>query len=94
MPKYPVVNYIGNKEKIADCICDLLPSDSNSLFDAFSGGCSISYEAKIRGFQVYSNDVLEINFHIANALIKNKRISSEILKYLTFNTNWPSQIVD
>lgn len=75
MPKYPVVNYIGNKEKIADWICDLLPSDSNSLFDAFSGGCSISYEAKLRGFQVYSNDVLEINFHIANALIKNNDIT-------------------
>jgi len=74
MFKYPKVNYIGNKEKIAKWICDQFPSDATTLFDAFSGGCSLAYEAKCRGLEVYSNDILTINYHIANALIKNNGI--------------------
>ena len=73
MFKYPKVNYIGNKEKIAKWVCDQFPVDAQSIFDAFSGGCSLSYEAKTRGLEVYSNDILEVNFHIANALIKNNQ---------------------
>lgn len=71
MFKLPKVNYIGNKEKIAKWICDQFPSDANTLFDAFSGGCSLSYEAKCRGLEIYTNDVLKVNYHIANAIIKN-----------------------
>ncbi|TXD85269.1 DNA adenine methylase [Subsaximicrobium wynnwilliamsii] len=71
MSNYPKVNYIGNKEKIASWICDQFPKDAKTLFDAFSGGCSLSYEAKSRGLEVCTNDVLKVNYHIANALIKN-----------------------
>ncbi|MDD2386460.1 MAG: DNA adenine methylase [Bacteroidales bacterium] len=71
MFKYPKVNYIGNKEKIAKWICDQFPIDAKTLFDAFSGGCSLSYEAKFRGLEIYTNDILKINYHIANALIQN-----------------------
>ncbi len=71
MFKYPKVNYIGNKEKIAKWICDQFPQDAETLFDAFSGGCSLSYEAKLRGFEVYTNDILKVNFHIAKAIIEN-----------------------
>ena len=52
MFKYPKVNYIGNKEKIAQWICDQFPKDAETLFDAFSGGCSLSYEAKRRGLEI------------------------------------------
>jgi adenine-specific DNA-methyltransferase len=71
MFKYPKVNYIGNKEKIASWICDQFPSDAHTLLDAFSGGCSLSYEAKYRGLEVYTNDILKINYHIAHAIIQN-----------------------
>ncbi|MDF0716298.1 DNA adenine methylase [Muricauda sp. 334s03] len=74
MFKYPKVNYIGNKEKIAKWICDQFPNDAHTLFDAFSGGCSLSYEAKCRGLEVYTNDILKINYHIANALITNNDV--------------------
>ena len=74
MFKYPKVNYIGNKEKIAKWICDQFPADAETLFDAFSGGCSLSYEAKCRGLEIYTNDILKINYHIANALVKNNDI--------------------
>ncbi|MDE5857714.1 MAG: DNA adenine methylase [Muribaculaceae bacterium] len=69
--KYPTINYIGNKEKIVDWIASLIPHDANSFFDAFSGGCSVSYKAKTLGLQVFSNDILNINFQIAKAFIEN-----------------------
>ena len=60
MNKYPKVNFIGNKVKLNKWICDQFPNDSKSIFDAFSGGCSVSYESKIRGYKVYSNDVMRL----------------------------------
>jgi len=69
--KYPKVNYIGNKEKLAKWICDYFPDDANSIFDAFSGGSSIGYEAKKRGYKVISNDILKINYYLAQSLIEN-----------------------
>ena len=71
--KYPKVNYIGNKEKLAHWICDCFPKDATSVFDAFSGGSSIGYEAKKRGFRVISNDILKINYHLAHSLIQNSQ---------------------
>lgn len=69
--RYPTVNYIGNKEKIADWICSLLPEGAESILDVFAGGSSIGYIAKIKGLKVFSNDILSINYHIAKALIEN-----------------------
>lgn len=76
--KFPTINFIGNKEKIASWICDNFPKDAKSVFDAFSGGCSVSYEAKIRGYSVISNDVLKINSTISKYLIEN---NTEILDF-------------
>lgn len=69
---YPTINYIGNKEKIVEWISSILPSDAESLFDVFAGGCSVSYMAKVKGLQVYTNDILKINYCIAKALIENQ----------------------
>ena len=38
MNKFPKINFIGNKEKIAKWITDYFPKDAESVFDAFSGG--------------------------------------------------------
>jgi len=70
-PSYPKVNYIGNKEKLLNWLFDSLPKGTTSLFDAFSGGSSIGYEAKRRGYSVISNDILSINSKLAHALIEN-----------------------
>ncbi|RZJ47786.1 MAG: DNA adenine methylase, partial [Flavobacterium sp.] len=70
--KYPKINYIGNKEKISSWICDLFPKNALTVFDAFSGGASLSYEAKKRGYQVFCNDILKVNYHLANSLIHNQ----------------------
>ena len=69
--KYPTVNYIGNKEKIVDWISSLLPADAESLLDVFAGGSSVAYMAKSKNLQVFANDILRINFHIAEAIIEN-----------------------
>lgn len=71
---YPIVNYIGNKEKIVDWIVSLIPDDAQSILDVFCGGSSVGYKAKEKGLLVYSNDVLKINYLIAQALIENNDI--------------------
>ena len=71
--KYPKVNYIGNKEKLANWICDYFPKNTNSIFDAFSGGSSIGYESKKRGYQTISNDILKINYFLSKSLIENNK---------------------
>lgn len=72
--KYPKINFIGNKEKISDWIFDNIPKDVKTIFDAFSGGGSISFEAKKRDYKIICNDILEINYLISKALIENSKI--------------------
>lgn len=72
--KFPKINFIGNKEKIAKWITDYFPTDADSIFDAFSGGGSVSYQSKLKGLKVISNDILKINALISKALIENKAI--------------------
>lgn len=69
--KFPKINFIGNKEKLVDWICNNLPSNAKSILDAFSGGGSVSYYAKKAGLKVVSNDILNVNFQLAKALIEN-----------------------
>jgi adenine-specific DNA-methyltransferase len=72
--KYPKINFIGNKEKILEWIFENVPKDVSTFFDAFSGGCSVSFEAKKRGYEVISNDILKTNYVIAKSLIENKNV--------------------
>jgi len=69
--KLPNINFIGNKRKIVDWICDNIPSGVSTFFDAFSGGVSVSYEAKKRGYRVISNDILKVNYYLAKSFIEN-----------------------
>ena len=71
--KLPKINFIGNKEKIANWICNNFPKKTKTVFDAFSGGGSVSYEAKKKGYKVISNDILKINYILAKAIIENNK---------------------
>ncbi len=72
-PKFPKINFIGNKEKVNDWITSNFPKKTYSIFDAFSGGCSISYKAKELGFKVITNDILKVNYYLSKALIQNNK---------------------
>lgn len=72
--KYPKVNYIGNKEKLAKWIVDHFPVKEGKVLDLFSGGASVSFEAKKNDYTVYSNDALYASYVIGKTLIENKNI--------------------
>ena len=72
MPKYPKVNYIGNKEKLAKWIIKEMPVKEGKVLDIFAGGCSVSYALKQAGYSVVSNDILYADYVIAKALIENR----------------------
>jgi len=76
--KFPRINYIGNKEKLAQWIVDNFPVETGSVLDLFSGGSSVSFECKLRGYKVISNDVLYASYVVAKAIIENK---SQTLDY-------------
>lgn len=71
MSKYPKVNYIGNKEKLASWIMDEMPVKKGVVLDIFAGGCSVSYALKEKGYSVIANDILFADFVLAKALIEN-----------------------
>lgn len=72
--KLPTINFIGNKEKLAMWILDNTPP-GRTFVDAFSGGSSVSFEAKKRGFKVITNDILSTNYMLGKALVENKNIT-------------------
>lgn len=72
--KFPKVNYIGNKEKLADWIIDSLPIKNGVVLDGFSGGNSVSYELKKSGFKVISNDALYSSYCISKSFIENSDV--------------------
>lgn len=73
MIKYPRVNYIGNKEKVVEWICENLPIKEGTVLDLFCGGCSVSFELKKRNYRVVSNDILYSNYSLGKAIIENDR---------------------
>ena len=70
----PKPQYLGSKELFAKWIIDEIPKDSEIVLDGFSGSSIISFELKKKKKQVISNDFLKFNYHIAKALIENKRV--------------------
>lgn len=87
MNKYPKINYIGNKNKLTNWIIENLPLKSGKVLDLFSGGSSVSYALKEKGYTVYTNDALYSNYVIGKAIIENKevQIKEEILNTKILN---------
>lgn len=86
MPKYPKVNYIGNKEKLSNWIIDEMPLKKGTVIDIFAGGCSISYALKKAGYSVIANDILYVDYVLAKALIENNGT--------TLNTSIFEKVID
>lgn len=90
MPKYPKVNYIGNKEKLASWIISELPLKKGKVLDLFAGGCSVSYALKLAGYEVLTNDVLYVNYILGKALIENQNVK---LKYSVLKKSIPYTLI-
>ena len=83
--KYPKVNYIGNKERVASWIIESLPINSGTVLDLFCGGGSVSYELKKNGFSVISNDILYSSYVLSKAIIENDEQILNREDYLNLN---------
>lgn len=90
MAKYPKINYIGNKSKLADWIISNMPINTGTVLDLFSGGASVSYELKKQGFSVITNDSLYSNYILSKAIIEN---SKDTLDASVFAINIPNSII-
>lgn len=71
---FPVPQYLGSKTKYIDYILKYIPSDVESILDAFSGSGIVSYNLKKNGYKVISNDILSYNSIITKALVENSNI--------------------
>lgn len=89
--KYPVINYIGNKEKVAKWIVDHFPIKSGKVLDLFCGGCSVSYYLKLKGFDVVCNDILFSSYVLAKAIVQNKKNK---IKTSDYNFNIPTSSIN
>lgn len=75
--KFPMPQYLGSKTKYIEHILKYIPSDVESILDAFSGSGIVSYSFKQNNYRVISNDVLSYNAIITKALIENQTIKLE-----------------
>jgi adenine-specific DNA methylase len=71
---FPVPQYLGSKTKYIDYILKYIPSDVESVLDAFSGSGIVSYNLKKNGYKVISNDILSYNSIITKALVENSNV--------------------
>ena len=74
MKNYPTVNYIGNKQKVVEWICESVPIKKGKVLDLFAGGNSVSYYFKTKNYTVHSNDMLYSNYVLSKSIIENKNI--------------------
>jgi adenine-specific DNA-methyltransferase len=70
-PKMPPTQYLGSKERLVPWILSVAPEDVDCVFDAFSGTSVVGCHFKLRGAQVFSNDIMKANYHTARALVEN-----------------------
>jgi DNA adenine methylase len=83
--KFPVTRFMGSKRKLLKFIeTNLAGLKYDSVLDAFSGSCCVSYLFKSLGKSVMANDILSFSYHTANAVIANNniRINNNDLNFL------------
>lgn len=85
--QYPTVNYIGNKEKVAEWIIESLPIKGGVVLDLFCGGCSVSYLLKAKKYNVISNDALYSNYILAKAIVENSTDTLSLNDFLEISVN-------
>lgn len=80
--KFPTINFIGSKKKIATEIVDeIMKVSPNKILDGFAGSGIVSYELKNRGISVISNDALYSNYLILLTFIENNNYLFDKIKF-------------
>lgn len=70
------MRFIGNKEKLAPIIYDLLQklglvkAENQSFFDVFSGSVSVGKFFRYKGFKVYGSDMLYFSYCLQKAYLE------------------------
>ena len=96
----PTTRYQGSKAKIVEWIWDNIKEiEFESALDAFGGTGIVGYFLKIKGKQVFYNDILNSNYYIGTALIENDaiRLSENDIEFLLQphrDTDYPTFIQD
>ena len=68
------MRYIGNKENILDRIYSILVDNNirgKSFFDFFAGTTNVSRFFKLKGYQVFSSDILYLSYCMQKAYVEN-----------------------
>lgn len=72
---FPSTRYMGSKCNVLDFIWETVQDlEFDSVLDAFSGSGCVSYLFKSKGKQVYSNDLMQFSYHVANAAVANNNV--------------------
>lgn len=72
LARFPSTRYQGSKRKLLGWLRDALAHlDYDSVLDPFSGTASVAYLFKTLGKTVTTNDYLQCNRHVAEALVCN-----------------------
>ncbi len=75
--QFPEPQYLGAKHTLLPWIKQFIPKNTKTAIDAFAGSQSVAFLFKQLGFQTITNDFLNFNNQIGNALIENKNIKLE-----------------
>ncbi len=96
----PTTRYQGSKSKIVEWIWDNTKNiEFNNVLDAFGGTGIVGYFLKMKGKQVFYNDILQSNYYIGTALIENDAVilSKDDIDFLLQphpDINYPTFIQD
>jgi adenine-specific DNA-methyltransferase len=96
--KLPTTRYQGSKSKIVEWIWENIKEiNFERVLDAFGGTGIVGYLLKMKGKQVFYNDLLKSNYYIGTALIENDavKLSKNDINFLLQphpDINYPSFI--
>lgn len=91
--KLPITRYYGSKRKLVELIwreLETLNLQFDTVLDVFGGSGIFSYYSKLKGKQVFYNDIFYFNYIIGKALIQNNKnflTSNDIQFLLTKDTS-------
>lgn len=96
LERFPTTRFMGSKYNVLDFLWETLePRSFTTALDAFSGSGCVSYLLKLKGKNVFSNDLMTFCYHTANGIVANPGETirdGELQRLLEPNANTPDFI--